>query len=190
MEEDAPLTYIPYFWSYIHSMIENYELKSFIAFMMTYLSTFFGVNWWIIQMLFILIFCDFVMGFIAGVKTKGQISLAKMHHGILKFLAYAVTIVMVLYMEEMVKFSVHLEIPLLALYATYQCVTEMSSIAKHLLILGLPLPQLFVKLLVKSRDKIDDTIDDALKTDKEFIGHNGSRNDEYYRIPTPKFVEK
>lgn len=155
-------TYIEAIQSWFASMTENWSLKLAAGSCVVFFSGWFGEDAWIIAVLFGLIVADTVLGLLSAIMFDGKLSGRRLHQGLVKFLAYAAAIVMVWLVQEISAKVIPIELPVLAIFAAYQALTEMSSITRHFDRLGIKMPALLLRILDAGKKKADDKLDNVL----------------------------
>ena len=153
--------------TYIAALLENWNIKLAIGTSVTFLASFFGEDAWLIAVLFGLIFADLVLGITSAIRYGKGLSGKRLHGGMIKFLSYGASIVLVWLVQEIVLRSLHLELPVLAVFAAYQCLTELSSVTRHLERLGLKMPKLLHRLTEAGTKKVDEKLDNVLGEEKK-----------------------
>lgn len=157
-----PNTYLEAIQSWFSTMAEDWNIKIVAGGAMAFLADWFGEDWWMVSMLLTLVFADLLLGLASAIKFNGGLSGRRLHQGIVKFLAYASAIVLVWLVQEISLRSLHVNFPVLALFAAYQALTEISSITRHLERLGIKMPALLHKIAEGGKQKVDEHIDNAL----------------------------
>lgn len=155
-------TYIEAFKSWLGSMSENWSPKLLAGGIMAFLTGWFGEDAWLIAVLLCLIVADTVLGLASAVAFDGKLSGKRLHQGLVKFLAYAAAIIMVWLVQEISSKTLPIELPVLAIFAAYQALTEMSSIARHFDRMGIKMPALLLRILDAGKKKADSKLDDVL----------------------------
>lgn len=173
MTQNAPLhsaaddmgaeTYMQDLHSWATALIEDWDVKLAVSAVVTFFADVFGQDWWLIECLFFLLFTDLCLGIGSALHFDHKLSARRLHDGIVKFAAYAISIILVWLVQEICRRTFPFELPVLAIYAGYQSLTEIKSIARHLERLGLKMPALFHTVTQGVEQKIDDKIDETFQ---------------------------
>ena len=139
----------------------DFEIKTYIASISTIFAEVLGKDAWMVALLIYLMLADLVLGVLSAYKRDRALSGKRLHEGMLKFLAYGATIVLVYLVQEIIHRVVPIQIPLLSLFPAYQALTEIKSISRHLKRLGLPIPKIFDDVVARSDDKVKRILDVA-----------------------------
>ena len=158
----TPNTYIEALQSWMTALLESWDTKLIIGSVITFFAGWFGEDAWLVAVLIGLVTADTALGLLSAVVFNGKLSGKRLHQGIVKFAAYAAAILLVWLVQEITVKVVPIELPVLALFAAYQSLTEISSIARHLDRLGVKMPALLLRILDAGKAKVDEKLDDAL----------------------------
>ena len=162
-----PNTYVEAIQAWFASMAESWSLKLAAGSVMALLTAWFSEDAWLIAVLLCLIAVDTLLGMVSAVAFEKKLSGKRLHQGIIKYLAYAASIVMVWLVQEISIHSLPIQLPVLAVFAAYQSLTEMSSIARHLNRLGIKLPALLIRILDAGTSVASEKTDALLGAKKE-----------------------
>ena len=172
-------TIVQDFHAYITAFMEDWNLKLALSACVTFFANLFGEDWWLIQCLFLMLGIDFMFGVICAYHFDGRLSARKLHDGAIKFLAYAVSIILVWIVQEICLRTLPIGIPVMGVYAGYQTLTEIKSVSRHLERLGVKMPALFHHVTTGIGQHIEDKFDDA-------VTHKEGKDD----VPDTKVGEK
>ena len=153
-------TYMEDIQSWVAALLEDWNLKLAVSAVVTFFAELFGSDWWLIECLFCLLVTDCALGIFTALKFDGKLSARRLHDGVVKFAAYAVSIILVWLVQEICRRSIPVALPVLAVYAGYQSLTEIKSIARHLERLGMKMPALFHRLADAGTDKVEEKVDE------------------------------
>lgn len=177
MDDDYGVnTYMQDFQTFFQSMVEDWNVKLIGSGFIAFCAEIFGQDWWLIQCLFALIFADCALGMISAKMHNGCLSSRRLHDGIVKIMAYCLSIILVWLVQEIAIRSLPVQLPVMALYAGYQSLTEIKSISRHLERLGFAMPALFHKVANGVNDKLDKAVEDVLP-DTNKNNHEESRGE-------------
>ena len=160
MDEMGVETYMQDFQSWIAALIEDWNIKLCLSAVIAFFAELFGQDWWLIECLFFLLVTDCALGIFSALRFDGKLSARRLHDGIVKFAAYAISIILVWLVQEICRRSIPVALPVLAVYAGYQSLTEIKSIARHLERLGMKMPALFHRLTDAGTDKVEQKVDE------------------------------
>ena len=152
--------------AWLASMADNWSIKLALGTATAFLADVFGEDLWLITVLFCLIVADFSLGMLSALKRTGGLDGRRLHGGMVKFIAYAAAIILVWLVQEICIRSIHIELPILAVFAAYQSLTELSSVTRHLERLGLKMPALLHRITSGGAKKMDEKIDEVLGVDE------------------------
>ena len=167
MDDMGVETYMQDVQSWISALVEDWDFKLAISTVLTFLAELFGSDWWLIECLFCLLVADCALGIFSALKFDGKLSARRLHDGIVKFAAYAISIILVWLVQEICRRSIPVALPVLAVYAGYQSLTEIKSIARHLERLGMKMPALFHRLANGAQEQADERLDEVLPEKKD-----------------------
>lgn len=177
MTQNAPLhsaaddmgaeTYMQDLHSWATALIEDWDIKLAVSAVIAFFAEVFGEDWWLIECLFFLLVADCALGIFSALHFDGKLSSRRLHDGVVKFGAYAASIVLVWLVQEICRRAIPVQLPVLAVYAGYQSLTEIKSVARHLERLGLKMPALFHKVTNGVENKIEERVDESLSTEKK-----------------------
>ena len=165
-------TYMEDLTTYAKAMLDDWGVKLTVGGIAAFLAEWFGEDWWMIETLFCLIAADLCLGLFSALRFEGKLSGRRLHGGITKFAAYAVSIILVWLVQEITLHSLGLRLPILAVFAAYQSLTEIKSISRHLERNGMKMPSLFHRVTKGIEGKIDGKIDDILPDN----GHDSEKD--------------
>lgn len=130
------------------------KLKTFLAFL-------FGIFWTIIggftvmvQAMFILLVLDFILGFIIAWKDW-TISKKKMQLGIVKIVAYCLTLIVLNYTNIVIWWINFNWFWILEFWVSYLGINEALSCLKHLWNLWVPIPIWIIKKLENYKENLE-----------------------------------
>lgn len=160
-------TYMEDITAYFRAMAEDWNVKLIAGSIISFLANWFGEDWWMVETLFLLIFADCALGLFSAIRFEGHLNGRRLHDGVIKFLAYAISIVFVWLVQEIARHSLGFTLPILAVFAAYQSLTEIKSIARHLERNGLKMPDLFHRVTSGVEDKVEEKLDEVLPESKD-----------------------
>ncbi len=166
----TPNTYVEAAQAWLGTLAEDWSVKLAAGSAITFLASWFGDDWWLVSVLLGLIFADLVLGLASAWHFNGGLSGKRLHQGVVKFIAYALAIVLVWLVQQITLHSLPVSLPVLALFSAYQSLTEISSIVRHLERLGLRMPPLLTRITDAGTHHVDERIDSVLskkQQDKE-----------------------
>lgn len=155
-------TYMQDLKTWAQAFWDDWNIKLCVSSVMTFFAELFGEDWWLIQCLFVLLLSDLCLGIFSALKFDGHLSGRRLHDGVVKFAAYAVSIILVWLVQEICRRTVPVDIPVMGIYAGYQSLTEIKSIARHFERLGITMPKLFHRVTNGVGDSIDKKLDEKL----------------------------
>lgn len=155
-------TYMQDLKTWVQAFWDDWNIKLCISAVLTFFAELFGEDWWLIQCLFVLLLSDLCLGIFSALKFDGHLSGRRLHDGVVKFAAYAVSIILVWLVQEICRRTIPFNVPVMGIYAGYQSLTEIKSIARHLERLGLKMPALFHRVADAGVDKVEKKIEEAL----------------------------
>lgn len=161
-DEMGAETYMQDLKTWAQAFWDDWNVKLCISAVMTFFAELFGQDWWLIQCLFILLLTDLCLGIFSALRFDGHLSGRRLHDGIVKFAAYAVSIILVYLVQEICRRTIPFDVPVMGIYAGYQSLTEIKSIARHLERLGLKMPALFHRVADAGVDKVEKKIEETL----------------------------
>lgn len=156
-------TYMQDFHSWFQAFVDDWNIKLAISAVMAFFSEIFGEDWWLIQCLLILLVADCALGIFSAWHFDHELNARRLHDGMVKFLAYAIAIILVWVVQEICFRVIPVAIPVMGVFAGYQSLTEIKSVVKHLERLGIKMPSLFHKLTESSADKVEDQLNELTK---------------------------
>ena len=153
-------TYMQDFRTWIQALTDDWDTKLCISAVMAFFANIFGEDWWLIECLFCLLIADCALGIFSAFRFDGHLNGRRLHDGLVKFAAYAISIILVWLVQEICRRSIPVALPVMAVYAGYQSLTEIKSIARHLERLGLKMPALFHRLTDAGVEKVEKKADE------------------------------
>jgi len=112
--------------------------------------------------LLILIILDYILGILAAVKEEQKFDVSKAVWGAVKKVGYAIVILFAILVDLLLIQGINeigLEMPFRAIFSVaatvYLCGIEFFSGCRHLITLGVPVPQFLVKFAEFLRDKTE-----------------------------------
>ncbi len=148
--------------TWIHAALEDWNVKLSVGAVLAFFAKVFGEDWWLIECLFALLLTDLCLGLFCALRFDGRLSGRRLHDGVVKFAAYAVSIILVWLVQEICRRTIPVALPVMAIYAGYQSLTEIKSIAKHFERLGIRMPALFHRVTTGTEAKVEEKIDELL----------------------------
>lgn len=109
---------------------------------------------------------DFALGLSVALK-RGRFRCRRLACGVLKIPAYCLYLLLVGVVNLALTRSIGVDVPLLNGFVAYLIVTDAVSVTKNMQLLGLPIPPPLRRIIVKSKEKIEKTVDEALDSTKE-----------------------
>lgn len=155
-------TYMQDISSWMTAFLEDWNIKLCLSTVIAFFASVFGEDWWLIECLFFLLVADCALGIGSALHFNGKLSSRRLHDGVVKFAAYAVSIILVWLVQEICRRTIPVPLPVLAVYAGYQSLTEIKSVARHLERLGLKMPKLFHRVTSGAEEKVEEKIDQIL----------------------------
>lgn len=160
-------TYMEDIHSWVTALLEDWDIKLCLSAVVAFFAETFGEDWWLIECLFFLLVADCALGIFSALRFDGKLSSRRLHDGVVKFAAYAASIILVWLVQEVCRHAIPVQLPVLAVYAGYQSLTEIKSVARHLERLGLKMPALFHRVTTGAEEKVEEKIDEILPEDKD-----------------------
>ena len=160
-------TYMQDLTAWMQALIDDWNIKLCLSSVMAFFTSVFGTDSWLIECLFFLLLADLCLGITCALRFDGCLSGRRLHDGVIKFGAYAASIVLVWLVQEICRHAIPVDLPVLAIYAAYQSLTEVKSVSKHLERLGLKMPALFHRIAGGAEDKIEEVIEENLTKHKD-----------------------
>ena len=157
-------TYMQDLHSWATALIEDWDVKLAVSAVIAFFAEIFGQD---IECLFCLLVADCALGIFSALRFDGKLSSRRLHDGVVKFAAYAASIILVWLVQEVCRHAIPVQLPVLAVYAGYQSLTEIKSVARHLERLGLKMPKLFHRVTSGAEEKVEEKIDQILPEDKD-----------------------
>ena len=109
---------------------------------------------------------DFALGLSVALK-RGRFRCRQLARGVLKIPAYCLYLLLVGMVNVALTRSIGVDVPLLNGFVAYLIITDAVSVMAHMQLLGLPVPHLLQRIIFKSREKIEKTVDEALAHDHD-----------------------
>lgn len=160
-------TYMQDIHSWVTALIEDWDIKLAVSAVIAFFAEIFGQDWWLIECLFFLLVADCALGIFSALHFDGKLSSRRLHDGVVKFAAYAASIILVWLVQEVCRHAIPVQLPVLAVYAGYQSLTEIKSVARHLERLGLKMPTLFHRVTSGAEEKVEQKLDEVLPESKD-----------------------
>ena len=173
-------TYMQDFHSWITAFLEDWNIKLCLSAVIAFFADVFGQDWWLIECLFFLLLADLCLGIGSALHFDHKLSARRLHDGVVKFAAYAISIILVWLVQEICRRTFPFELPVLAIYAGYQSLTEIKSIARHMERLGLKMPALFHRVTQGAEEKAEEKIDSFLPKEDVSdtnVGESGEKHE-------------
>lgn len=124
---------------YFRELLENFSAKAALSGIFGFAGTLVGGAAPLINALFVLMLLDFVLGFWRAVRLHA-VSGSKLKAGALKFVFYALSVVVMAGVDFALIRAGLMRLPLRDLYIAYLCITEGLSALEHLAWFGVPVP--------------------------------------------------
>lgn len=166
-DEMGAETYMQDIQTWFQALAEDWDVKLAVSAVVAFFAEIFGQDWWLIECLFFLLVADCALGIGSALHFDGKLSGRRLHDGVVKFAAYAASIVLVWLVQEICRHAIPVQLPVLAVYAGYQSLTEIKSVARHLERLGIKMPVLFHRVTTGVQEKVDDKVDEMLPDNKD-----------------------
>lgn len=138
------------FMLYTATFKEVWLAKGAISAVLGYLANELGYSTQTVSVFLFLMLFDFALGVLIGVKRKHW-SLRKFRRGFVKIAIYMFTLWCTTQLNRMFQEASGFNAGLHLYFMLYICAIEMLSICTHLMDLGCPLPDAFIKLIKKIR---------------------------------------
>lgn len=151
---------------YTQSLAALWPEKAVISSFLTGAVILFGGDAFIMWLLIGVMGADFVFGFAEAARRK-HIRCRAMGRGVLKFVYYVSYIGLVGVVNVSLSRSFGIHVPLLDMFMSYLIITDTISVMAHMQRLGIPVPALLQRIVVRSRDKIERGVSETLDEDKQ-----------------------
>lgn len=151
---------------YTQSIVVLWPEKAVISSFLTGIVALFGGDAFIMWLLLSVMCADFLLGFTDAARRK-HIRCRAMGRGALKFVYYFSYIGLVGVVNVSLSRSFGIHVPLLDMFMSYLIITDTISVMAHMQRLGIPVPALLRRIVVRSRDKIERGVSETLDEDKQ-----------------------
>lgn len=151
---------------YTQSLAVLWPEKAVISSFLAGVVALFGGDAFIMWLLLGVMCADFLLGFTDAARRK-HIRCRAMGRGVLKFVYYFSYIGLVGVVNVSLSRSFGIHAPLLDLFMSYLIITDAISVMAHMQRLGIPVPALLRRIIVRSRDKIERGVSETLDEGKQ-----------------------
>ncbi|WP_303237687.1 phage holin family protein [uncultured Bilophila sp.] len=150
---------------YTQSIMELWQQKAVVSSCIAGFVSVFGGDAFLLWALLSIMIADFAFGFTDAARRK-HIRCRLLARGALKFVYYFSYLALVGVVNVSLSRSVGVELLLLNLFASYLIITDVISVLAHMQRLGIPVPVLLRRIVLKSRAKIERDVDEAIDRNK------------------------
>ena len=164
MQPPAPLEGLDY---YTQSLLALWPDKALVGSCVAGVVSLFGGDVYLLWMLAVMMVADFAFG-VADAARRRHFRCRMLWHGALKFLYNMANIGIV----DMVNASLSrsfggFDMPFLNLFIVYLIITDAVSVIAHMQRLGIPVPDLLRRVLLRSKRKVERRVDEAVGGDDD-----------------------
>ena len=157
MQHPAPFAGLDY---YTQSLLALWPEKAVIGSFLAGAAALVGADAYLLWMLAGMLTADFAFGLADAVRRR-HFRCRILAHGVLKFPAYCLYLLIVGTVNASLSRSFGIEMPLLNLFVAYLIITDAVSVMAHMQRLGIPVPELLRRLVVRSKRRVEQRVDDA-----------------------------
>lgn len=166
MQPPAPMEGLAY---YTQSLLALWPDKALVGSCVAGVVSLFGGDVYLLWMLAVMMVADFAFG-VADAARRRHFRCRMLWHGALKFLYYMAYIGIV----DMVNASLSrsfggVYMPFLNLFIVYLIITDAVSVIAHMQRLGIPVPDLLRRVLLRSKRKVERRVDEAVGGDDDDV---------------------
>lgn len=164
MQPPAPLEGLAY---YTQSLLALWPEKAVIGSCVAGAVSLFGGDAYLLWMLGAMLVADFAFGLADAVRRR-HFRCRMLAHGALKFPAYCLYLLIVGVVNASLSRSFGgFDMPLLNLFIAYLIITDAVSVIAHMQRLGIPVPDLLRRVLLRSKRKVERRVDEAVGGDDD-----------------------
>ena len=162
MQPPAPMEGLAY---YTQSLLALWPEKAVIGSCVAGVVSLFGGDAYLLWMLGAMLVADFAFGLADAVRRR-HFRCRMLAHGALKFPAYCLYLLIVGVVNASLSRSFGgFDMPLLNLFIAYLIITDAVSVIAHMQRLGIPVPDLLRRVLLRSKRKVERRVDEAVGGD-------------------------
>lgn len=145
------------------SALDNWQFKSGLSSIGTLYAAMSAGDALLLAYVLLLMCLDLAFGLVAAWKL-GTYSPFRLHKGVMKFLSYSLTVVLVMTISSSANTSVGVNLHVQDFFMSYLIACEVMSITRHMKRLGLPVPDILVRLAFGAKKKAEDAVTHAFET--------------------------
>ena len=161
MQPPAPLEGLAY---YTQSLLALWPEKAVIGSCVAGAVSLFAGDALLLWLLVSMLIADFAFGLADAVRRR-HFRCRMLAHGALKFPAYCLYLLLVGVVNVSLSRSVGLEMPFLNLFVAYLIMTDAVSVIGHMQRLGIPIPALLRRIVLRGRHRVERGVSRALEDD-------------------------
>lgn len=166
MQPPAPMEGLAY---YTQSLLALWPEKAVIGSCVAGVVSLFGGDAYLLWMLGAMLVADFAFGLADAVRRR-HFRCRMLAHGALKFPAYCLYLLIVGVVNASLSRSFGgFDMPLLNLFIAYLIITDAVSVIAHMQRLGIPVPDLLRRVLLRSKRKVERRVDEAVGGDDDAL---------------------
>ena len=159
MQPPAPMEGLAY---YTQRLLALWPEKAVIGSCVAGAVSLFGGDAYLLWMLGAMLVADFAFGLADAVRRR-HFRCRMLAHGALKFPAYCLYLLIVGVVNASLSRSFGgFDMPLLNLFIAYLIITDAVSVIAHMQRLGIPVPDLLRRVLLRSKRKVERRVDEAV----------------------------
>ena len=147
------------------SALDNWQFKAGLSSIGTLYAAMSAGDALLLAYVLLLMCLDLAFGLIAAWKL-GTYSPFRLHKGVMKFLSYSLAIVLVMTISGSANTSVGINLHVQDFFMSYLIACEVMSITRHMKRLGLPVPEILVRLAFGAKKKAENAVCNALEGHK------------------------
>lgn len=163
MQPPAPLEGLTY---YTQSLLALWPEKALIGSCIAGFVSLFGGDALLLWLLVAMLLADFAFG-LADALRRRHFRCRMLAHGALKFPAYCLYLLLVGVVNVSLSRSVGMEMPFLNLFVAYLIMTDAVSVIGHMQRLGIPVPALLRRIVLRGRNRVERGVSRAMEDDDD-----------------------
>lgn len=160
---------------YVLGLADSWELKACLGGLGALYAAVSGGDAVLLGAVYVLMMLDILLGLCEAVLL-GKFSPYRLHRGVLKFLSYTVTILLIAAVSAAVNTSIGMNIHIQDFFMSYLIATEVISVVRHAVRLGWPVPPLLIKLAFAAKERTEQAAE--LLIDSKILPSDGAQSGE------------